>query len=236
MMKDKKGEAKQSSGRNLNWLLAGAIVLLAGSIIATTIYSIDSLQKNSAAVHKIKAVEINPALKPLPDPLLKREIKKREQADEDMQLTQPELARRLEGSEIIFRQACDALESCHYSLGVHLATKVLAMVPDEAKTKKMWIASGDTPADRNLYTAFVLQLRSICYLQQKKMKEGIDDLNKAIKLRPSYAINYRNRAAAYNIIGQRALAQADLNTARQLEVKDQKNQSIDPGQYDGTRF
>jgi tetratricopeptide (TPR) repeat protein len=226
-MTKEKDTAKKSSARALNWLLAGAVVLLAASIIAVTIYAIDSLQKNSAAVRKVKAVEIDPALKPLPDPVLNHEISKREHTVEDMQLTQPELSRRLEGSEILFQQCCDAMENGHYSLGAHLATRVLAMIPEEAKKKKMWIAGGGTASDRNLFTALALQLRALCYLQQKQIQPGIDDLNQAIKLRPSYAVNYRNRAAAYNLTGQKALAQADLNMARQLELMERKSQTSD---------
>jgi tetratricopeptide (TPR) repeat protein len=44
--------------------------------------------------------------------------------------------------------------------------------------------------------------------------QAIADLTIAIELRPNYALNYKNRAKAYELIGKKALAAADLKAAK----------------------
>jgi len=63
------------------------------------------------------------------------------------------------------------------------------------------------------------------YCSQKQYKPGIDELSEAITLAPDLGQAYRNRALAYQTIGEARLAQNDLAKAAQFA----KNHQYDPG-------
>jgi len=68
--------------------------------------------------------------------------------------------------------------------------------------------------------AFCYQNRSFYYFTQGRYKEGVEDLTKAIEIRPGYAPNFKNRAIAYKKMGKFDLAKKDNDKADKLKFAD----------------
>ncbi len=61
--------------------------------------------------------------------------------------------------------------------------------------------------------------RARLYLYQDKHKSAIDDLTKAIALNPQFAESYKNRAVAYDKIGEAEKAEADRKRYEELSKR-----------------
>ena len=220
-MKLRVRDPNPSRARTLNIVFISAICVIALAVMLVIGHSIDSVQQTTTAVHETKIKEIPVASMPPPDMTVSEALKKQDRDSDARILMKQRDSQVLEGSELVFEAGVKASEQGEFRESMKLFSKVLTLIPGEAKSKKVWIARG-VPCDRNLYTAFAYQLRSFCFLQQKQYREGINDLDTAIRLRPDYTVNYQNRAAAYTLIGERNLAAADLQTVRRLEVLDRQ--------------
>ncbi|GEM_PF-1042237 len=64
--------------------------------------------------------------------------------------------------------------------------------------------------------AWAHQERGLVLCQLKRYKAGIDSISSAIAIRPNFADNYQNRAAAYWQLGQIDLSQKDTAKAAEL--------------------
>lgn len=60
------------------------------------------------------------------------------------------------------------------------------------------------------------QNRAFAHLLKKEFQKGVDDLNKAIELTPKHKESYLNRSKAYELLGDKAKAEADKKTANAL--------------------
>jgi tetratricopeptide (TPR) repeat protein len=66
--------------------------------------------------------------------------------------------------------------------------------------------------------AHIYECRGYCLLQEKKYKQGIDDLTKAITFHTTAnRRNYMNRGRAYSAIGEDELAAADFEMVQMLK-------------------
>lgn len=74
----------------------------------------------------------------------------------------------------------------------------------------------ETSASEKTLRAWANQDLGYIYCMQGKYQMGVDALSRAIVLRPNYADNYQNRAAAYKILGMAELSRRDLVKAKYL--------------------
>jgi tetratricopeptide (TPR) repeat protein len=95
---------------------------------------------------------------------------------------------------------------------------------------KLWTESSVTDSwamppenrrySRDRFAAWIYASRGYQYLLLKQYTRGIDDLSRAIALRPNYKLNYINRANAYRLSGRPELADTDLQLAKKLKSDD----------------
>ncbi len=87
------------------------------------------------------------------------------------------------------------------------------------------IKAFENPAEKALYKSkqmanykysWNFENRSYCYLMLKDYKSAVQDLSKAISMRPDYQENYINRGKALMFLGRKREAEADFEKAKHL--------------------
>jgi len=196
----------------LNGVLAVAIIVVAGALLWVGMSLVDSAQKRADNLKKLNTTPENTKIainqyEAVPDDV--GEL----MAPDDKKMAAERANYR--GSEIPFHRGLDEMEANKFDAAIADMTKVIAMVPQEAKTQKIWHSDG-TIQEQAFFTAFTYQARAYCYAQQRQYKLAVADLTQAIKLRPGYPQNYENRAKAYYYLGQKALGDADMQQLRSM--------------------
>jgi len=88
------------------------------------------------------------------------------------------------------------------------------------------IKAFDSAAEKELYKtkaaadykySWNFQNRGYCYLMLKDYQKAVDDLSRAIALRPDYRENYINRGKALIILGRKKEGNADLEKASKMK-------------------
>lgn len=82
-------------------------------------------------------------------------------------------------------------------------------------TKVIQLEGASPNASANLSSSY--HNRGVCYLTVGNNALALADLNKAIGMRPDYAMSYRARGMVYQRMGNAKLAAADLQKAEQLQ-------------------
>jgi len=211
-MKQEESIKSGKQSKLLNGIFALAIVAVAGALLWVGMGLVDSAQKRADNLKKLNNTAEN----------TKIAINQYEAVPDDVgELMAPDDEKmaadraRYRGSEIPFHRGLDEMEANKFDAAIADMTKVIAMVPQEAKTQKTWHSDG-TIQDQAFFTAFTYQARAYCYAQQKQYKLAVADLTQAIKLRPGYPQNFENRAKAYYFLGQKALGDADMQQVRSM--------------------
>ena len=114
------------------------------------------------------------------------------------------------------------MEKGNYGRAIGIFTVYMAMHKEESKQIK-----NENKTTRDYYLSWGPQNRAWCYIQLKNYGKAIDDLTEAIKLRPTYALNFENRAQCYQLTDRPDLAKNDLVTAKKLsrEYLDDEDQN-----------
>jgi tetratricopeptide (TPR) repeat protein len=213
---DRPFKPDHTGGKTLNWILGIITALVAGGIAWVGWNFIDSVQKHTGELKNYHVTADNAKIDSHRYDTINKDVDEHifnNQTDPEQALQ--EAVFKLKGSEISFSKGLTALDNNNYAIAEVNFSNVLANIPLEAKQKTTWRAFGNV-ADRNFFTVAALQRRALCYIKTDKYDKAVIDLTEAIKLRPTLAVNYENRATAYNKLGKKALAAADLNKARAL--------------------
>jgi tetratricopeptide (TPR) repeat protein len=219
-MKPDKEQSNAPAAKTLNWILALAIALVACAIAFVAWFSVDSLQKHTHKLTNYHVTEENTKISTHNYDVLKKSVQKEIATEQlDPNIAFQEILIAPEGSEILMNNGRKAVDTRQYAQGAEYFTQALAMIPQEAKKKTAW-HSGVKARDKNEYTGFAYEERSLCYLELGDFKAAIADLTGAIKLSPDHVFNYKNRARAYYQIGKKDLAAADTKTAQAMAIKD----------------
>jgi tetratricopeptide (TPR) repeat protein len=214
----------QTSAGMLNWILGLAIALVACAIAWVGWNFIDSLQKNAGRLSKYHATAENTKVQTQNFDIVRKDVDEKIMSGQvDLEQTLVDSVFHLKGSEVTFNKGLSMIDNREFARATLNFSNVLQVIPLEAREKTSWRAFGHA-IDRRLYTAFAYQERSVCSLETGNYMLAVADLTEAIKLRPDYAPNYESRAKAYNLIGNKALADADLKTARALSPQNSRQQ------------
>ncbi len=109
-------------------------------------------------------------------------------------------------SQDLYHQGRGEMDDGRYGRAIGLFTAYIALHKQESKSIK-----NENKASHDYYLSWGYQNRAWCYIQLRDFGKAIDDLTDAIKLRPTYSPNYKNRAQCYKLTGRRDLAQRDLD-------------------------
>jgi tetratricopeptide (TPR) repeat protein len=222
-------QSKQQEGENragiLNWLFAAAITVVACGIGWIGWTMVDSLQKAPAQLQRYHAVEPKPKTEAKLFDSVFNEVKSSVgHGGPEMSLL--DLADGASHEDTIatdaFFKATVFQEKNRFAEAVPQYTKALTAIESEAKTRSSWIVIG-RKWDRATFQAHVYQCRAYAYLQLRKYKPALADLNLAIELSPDRSTNYQNRAKVYRLLGENSLAEADENTATEKSKRERAN-------------
>ncbi|MBS1992583.1 MAG: tetratricopeptide repeat protein [Cyanobacteria bacterium SZAS LIN-3] len=187
----------RASSRAFILLFALALVLIVCAIGTVAWRCIDSLDKHSDRIKAITstqhAVAVNITNSELAQQLDQRVMEGN--MDPEVALQQP----TAHGSEVTYNRGLVNIEKRDFSEAASDFTRTLAMIPVEAVTKHAWHVGADR-LDKRLYLASTYEQRARCYMESRHYREALADLNAAIKLRPEYQNNYRNRAKVEQLL------------------------------------
>jgi tetratricopeptide (TPR) repeat protein len=218
-MKDDDPQFDQRSGKTLNWILAIAITLVACAIAWVGWNCIDSVQKNAGKLHNFHVTAENTKMDTHHYDVVKNEIDSQVLTNQlsPSQELQGALVKQ-EGSEVFFHRGIAEIDNKQYVQGIDDFSKVIAMVPEEARNKTSWFGFGGM-SDRRTYTMWAYRQRATCYTELGDYTRALVDLGEAIKLRPDTPITYKNRARIYYRLGKRGAGDADMRIAREIMIK-----------------
>jgi len=150
---------------------------------------------------------------PLDDEAVDKLIKVRAQVDkmEKMMEGVPKRDPRHAKSEKTYWTGREQMSASNFDSAI----KFISQYIDEFKKESAGMKD-EKQDEHDYYLAWGYQCRGFCYLHNKLLEKGVQDLNEAIKLRPRYAPNYANRAKAYRLMGNLKLAQEDEAKMRSL--------------------
>lgn len=192
------------------------IALVAGAIGWVGWNCIDSVQKNAGKLHNYNVTADNTRIDSHHYDIVKNEVDKRvftEPLSPSQDLTYALV--KQEGSELFWSKGLAAMDEHKLAPAAAAFSRVLTMIPGEAKKKTTWFVSGET-IDRLSYTQRAYFRLYNCYRLMGDYARAAAVVTEAIKLTPGIAGNYQSRAALYYRLGKKALGDADMKTARAL--------------------
>jgi tetratricopeptide (TPR) repeat protein len=218
-MVDFSSEEDKKGAHALNLILALVTTLVAGGIALVGWNFIDSVQKREAALKNFHVTEDNAKIDSHRYDKISRDVAEHFVGNEDNpEQALQEAVFKLKSSEISFNKGLTNFDQEKYELAQINFSNTISCIPAEAKSTREWHALG-TLKEVNEYMAAARDRRAICYIRLKKPALAIADLNECIKLFPNNSVYYVTRAEAYNALGKKALADADLKMASKLSRK-----------------
>ena len=191
-------------------------LLVAAALIWQACNFVDSLHKNVQATKSIRRKEETKIPEAGKFDSIAPEFSSQIDGMAKTHVIRPLPARdKLKGSEVEYEKAQLASNAHKYLEAVLYLTHVLALIPEESKTRNSWYADSKF-RDKQKYLSLTYELRAFCYLHLRHYRPAILDLDEAIKLRPNYGGDYINRGKAHLLLGETKLGQADINRARSL--------------------
>jgi tetratricopeptide (TPR) repeat protein len=212
-VKQKQSQQNQTSTRVLNWIFALALILVVCAIGSVAWNCIDSLQKHSERLQTYAAGGKDTSFT-TKGSNLQRELDDRINSNQ-MDPMAAIQAPSAHGSEVPFARGVAAMGKHKFVEAATDFSQALSLIPMEASSKQSWHI-GEVLVDRRLYMASAYEQRGCCYMATGQYPLAASDLTVAIRMRPDYVNNYKNRAKVYDLLGKKGLAAADIKTIQAL--------------------
>jgi tetratricopeptide (TPR) repeat protein len=221
----------RTGGSNLTLILGLSIALVTAGIGWVCWTCIDSLQSHEGKLHNFHVTADNTKIDSHHLDIFKNDIDSKVSVDKmSPSLDLQTVLVKQDGSELIYNEGLTAFDEKQYDKAIGCFTKVLSLIPAEAKRKSTWFASGDT-VDRVKYTMWCYRHRGNCHKLKKDFSKAVADYSDSIKQMPEIAVNYQKRAELYYLLGKKALGDADSKKAEELIRRNHTTNDPAPQQH-----